>query len=334
MGATGATGSSGIVSYTAYVANQNAPFRINVIDTSAGVVTQNAIDRSTATIIYPMALATNGTFVYVANAGGGVSVISTKTNGVVAQLSTGTSPRNLAMSPDGQYLYVGDQNYGSGGAVYVVDTSNNTVVGSVSDPSSYIKGPNAIAFAPSGQLVLVANQNHGGSGGTVAVISTTGVGGLRAPTILGTLGNTSSDAFKTPSGIAFNVTGQTAYVTSKDGNGVTMINVDDRVVSGDIAGFNAPVGIVVKGQSLYVANSGTNTVSVVNLATQNNPVITATITVMSGPQSLALTPDGKYLYVAGSNTVKVINTATNTVTATITDPDNYTVGDGYGLVVV
>jgi hypothetical protein len=33
---------------------------------------------------------------------------------------------------------------------------------------------------------------------------------------------------------------------------------------------------------------------------------------------------------ARENTVKVINT----VTATITDPNNYTVGEGYGLVVV
>ncbi len=71
------------------------------------------------------------------------------------------------------------------------------------------------------------------------------------------------------------------------------------------------------GQRLYVANTGSNTVSVINTATGQridaNPSIFSTdISVGSSPGALALSPDGKRLYVAntGSGTVSVINTAT------------------------
>jgi YVTN family beta-propeller protein len=68
----------------------------------------------------------------------------------------------------------------------------------------------------------------------------------------------------------------------------------------------------------YVTNSGSNTVSVIDTAT--NTVVT-TVTVGSGsPQAVAVTPDGKHAYVTipGSYSVSVIDTATNTVVATVT----------------
>ncbi|MEW6605820.1 MAG: beta-propeller fold lactonase family protein [bacterium] len=62
----------------------------------------------------------------------------------------------------------------------------------------------------------------------------------------------------------------------------------------------------------YVANSGANTVSVIDTST--NEVI-ATIPVGSSPGGVAITPDGRYAYVTntGSNTVSVIDTQTNSV---------------------
>ena len=80
-------------------------------------------------------------------------------------------------------------------------------------------------------------------------------------------------------------------------------------------------------QNAYITNSGANTVSVVNTAT--NTVI-ATVPVGSGPSGVAVSPDGTTAYVASGdgNTVSVINTAMNAVIATIT------VGSGpFGLAV-
>jgi YVTN family beta-propeller protein len=69
-------------------------------------------------------------------------------------------------------------------------------------------------------------------------------------------------------------------------------------------------------QNAYITNFGSNTVSVINTATNT---VTATIPVGVEPHGVAVPPDGNRVYVtnAGSNSVSVFATATNTVTATI-----------------
>ncbi len=77
----------------------------------------------------------------------------------------------------------------------------------------------------------------------------------------------------------------------------------------------------------YVANAGSNTVSVINTSTNT---IFATIPVDAQPEGVAVSADGSRVYVTctASNTVTVINTLTNTVVASIP------VGPGlYGLAV-
>src|SRR6266478_4562418 len=66
----------------------------------------------------------------------------------------------------------------------------------------------------------------------------------------------------------------------------------------------------------YVTNSGSNTVSVIDTATN---LVVSTIPVGKVPDGVAITPDGTRAYVtdAGSSTVSVIDIATNTVVATI-----------------
>ena len=66
----------------------------------------------------------------------------------------------------------------------------------------------------------------------------------------------------------------------------------------------------------YIANSGDNTVSVIDIATNQ---IVATVAVGSSPVAIAANPDGKSVYVANplTNTVSVIDTATRTVVALV-----------------
>jgi len=79
-----------------------------------------------------------------------------------------------------------------------------------------------------------------------------------------------------------------------------------------------PVGIAItpNGAFAYVANLNSNSVSVINTATNT---VTATIMAGTGPYGLAITPDGAFAYVTNlnSNDVSVISTATNTVVATV-----------------
>lgn len=67
----------------------------------------------------------------------------------------------------------------------------------------------------------------------------------------------------------------------------------------------------------YIANSISNSVSVINTATN---LVVSTIPVGQNPTGLSVSPDGKAVYVANqrSNSISVISTATNMVTATIT----------------
>ncbi len=71
-----------------------------------------------------------------------------------------------------------------------------------------------------------------------------------------------------------------------------------------------------KAQTAYITNSYDNTVSVINVATND---VTTVIPVGSSPYGVSVSPDGSKVYVANnlSNTLSVINAATNTVSATI-----------------
>jgi YVTN family beta-propeller protein len=66
-------------------------------------------------------------------------------------------------------------------------------------------------------------------------------------------------------------------------------------------------------QNAYITNDASNTVSVIDTAT--NTVAGSPIPVGLNPLGVAVTPDGSKVYVAnfGLNTVSVIETATNTV---------------------
>jgi len=71
----------------------------------------------------------------------------------------------------------------------------------------------------------------------------------------------------------------------------------------------------------YVANSGSDSISVINLST-NTVVQTIPLPLGAFPQEIAATPDGRKLYVTniGNGTVSVINTATNAIKRTIILP--------------
>src|SRR5205814_8618732 len=78
-----------------------------------------------------------------------------------------------------------------------------------------------------------------------------------------------------------------------------------------------PTGVAVSQTRAYVANQGSNTVSVIDLS-QNPPLVVATIPVGSAPDAAALSANGAFLSAANSvsGTVSVIGTSTNTATTT------------------
>jgi YVTN family beta-propeller protein len=103
-------------------------------------------------------------FAYVANGGfGTVSVIDVETNAVVATISlpAGSSPGQLAVSPDGTRVYVS-----TGDALAVIDTATKSVV-VPAIPVGF--GTRHVAISPDGRFVYVAIQFEG----RVTVVDTT-----------------------------------------------------------------------------------------------------------------------------------------------------------------
>ncbi|KJY29347.1 hypothetical protein VR46_37185, partial [Streptomyces sp. NRRL S-444] len=68
------------------------------------------------------------------------------------------------------------------------------------------------------------------------------------------------------------------------------------------------------GSSVYVANPGSNTVSVIDIASNT---VTATIDVGTFPQGVAVNPDSAYVTNTNDGTVSVIDAAGNGIAATI-----------------
>src|SRR3954451_466833 len=79
-----------------------------------------------------------------------------------------------------------------------------------------------------------------------------------------------------------------------------------------------PTGVAVSATRAYVANQGSNNVSVIDL-TQSPPVVSATVAVGSAPDAAALSADGTRLYVPNfrGGTLSIVSTTTNTVTQTV-----------------
>jgi YVTN family beta-propeller protein len=124
----------------------------------------------------------------------------------------------------------------------------------------------------------------------------------------------------TPRFIAFSADGDTGYVTDGSVSGsVRLFDVaTDAALPTVIPVGSAPFELVtdpVSGQ-IYVANSNSNSVSVIDTVTNT---VVATIPTGALPRFITFTPDGSKAYVSLGNdsAVAVIDTATNSVTKTV-----------------
>ncbi len=145
-----------------------------------------------------------------------------------------------------------------------------------------------------------------------------------------TLSATSSNQTFVPNGnITYNAGTLTITpATGQVGEATITLTPNDGKVNGDAVSFKLEVGNKMGNPDiLYIPNFASNSVSVINTATNT---VTADISVGDMPYGVSVSPDGSRIYVTnfGANSVSVINAATNTVSTTIS------VGDSpYGILV-
>ena len=270
--------------------------------------------------------------IYVTNRGDGtVSVIDTLTNTVIDTnpntpeidpIKVGDTPTGIAYDPVHKRLYVTNQ---FNNTVSVIDTTTNTVVGSITVPSL----PLHIVHDPRNERMYVTNRGAN----TVSVIDITTNTVVSSPIIVG----------DRPTGIAYDdLVHKRMYVTNSVDNGTVSVidTTTNKVIDTNpntpdeidpIRVGDGPKGIAynLDNRLMYVTNVRNGTVSVINTTT--NTVIES-IRVGNGPTGVSYSQRNEVMYVTNreDDTVSVIDTTTNKVIDTnpntpVIDP--ITVGD-------
>jgi YVTN family beta-propeller protein len=220
------------------------------------VVIRTSDDAVVATIPNPgeashVAVSPAGTRAYVAHSSAGrVRVFSTLTNTELASVNVGSFPIGVAVTPDGQFIYVGNEGSDNVSVIRAVD---NTVVKTIS--AGIGDGPTDIAISRDGARAYVTNWH----GTTVSVIRTSD------NTVVG---NVFMGVNSGPDGIDITPDGQFAYVANFNNNTVGVIRLSDNAVVATIPVGLTPedVAITPDGQFAYVTNRGGGSVSVIRVS--------------------------------------------------------------------
>lgn len=232
-------------------------------------------------------------------------------------ITAGVNPAGLAITPDGRYAYVANNNnYSIAGqdSVTIIDLKILLPIKTIYDKS--FNGPYTVTINKSGTKAYVTNSG----GSTITVID------VKTDTVIRTI-----DGFDGPSGMVIH--GHTAYVNNYgatpgvgSGNGTTVRVVDlktNTIVGEPIVVGLAPAALAISpdGRYVYTANyvdGNPKTGTLTKISTATNTVV-ATIgpfaNGFSGPFSIVINSSGKKAYVTnfGSNNFEPFGTTVSVV---------------------
>jgi uncharacterized repeat protein (TIGR01451 family) len=215
-----------------------------------------------------------------------------------------------AMSPDGKYVYGlmgGGQDENGGvliGEVGIWDVNNM-------DAAPYLievgNDASNIVLTADGKYALVTSYGDG----TLKVIDTDPASATYR-TVIKTI-TVGKQAIRIAASACLNK----AYITNKQDNTVSVINLSTLAVDATLTGFSTPWGIVVapSGDRVYVSNNGNGRITPIDSV--NDTVLTAWNVGGSSLQDIDITPDGSRLYTPGSANTLVVNTSTGTLNTSI-----------------
>jgi len=318
-----------LATYKTGVLSTTSVYSVEVTDSSTGTPSSISSTCTSVTVTVghgPEGLASDpvtGTVYVVDPLSNHVSVIDSDSNTVVTNVTVGTLPWGIAVDTVNNLIYVTD--YGSG-TVSVVDGLTNALCVSPRCAANTIivgSAPKGIGFNGALHEVYVANSGSN----TVSVINTTSDSVIYTVPV----GNSpqSIAVGPSPSAPPYNSI-YDVFVTNYGSNTISVIALASPPMSYQVTTVtvgNNPWGVTVNPSTdlVYVTNSGSGTVSVLN-GTTYATVATITLGAGSTPEGIAvvaagtLTPTSPaYAYVANAatNTVSVINLATYAVTPVI-----------------
>ncbi len=232
-----------------------------------------------------------------------VTPVDLTTNTAGAPIPVGTSPTDIAITPDGTRAYVVNQGYGVGGSLTPIDLTTTPVT--TGTPISLGVMPIAIAIAPDGRTAYVVD--YGAYPGTVTPIDLTTTPPSRGTPIA--VGDAAIAIAITSDGSSLLVTNASDGTVSRIDTETNTVTATIRVGEQDWAWVDA-VAITPDGTTAYVADASVYTATPIALAT-NTPGDPVAVGVY--PDDIAISPDGATAYVANYNsgTLTPITVATN-----------------------
>ena len=140
-------------------------------------------------------------------------------------IDVGFSSAGIAVSPDGNLIYVTDA--GASGGVAVIDAAVGTVIATIAVENH----PSAVAFAPDGLWAYVTQAGINTDGEfTVSKIDTASSAVVGDPIEVGNF----------PTSIAITADGMQAYVGNERSNTVSVIDTASNSLTLTLSGMNSP----------------------------------------------------------------------------------------------
>jgi YVTN family beta-propeller protein len=264
------------------------------------------------------------------NSYGPTSVISDKTNKVIATIDINGTVSGMAYDSDKDEIFQSViDNDGVSSAVNVISDSNNSVVATI--PMGFYAG--SMAYDSGKGEIFVAHQDYNGNNSVWVISDNSNTVVAKIP------------IEHAPSDLAYDSGKGKIFMTDNGGyggNSVTVISDSNNTVVDNIIVGPDPQCLAydaAKGE-VFVTNSGTNTVSVIS---DSSDLVVATVIVGNYPQGIAYDSGKGEIYVANptpypyNGSVSVIADTNNTVIATITNityPQDVTYDSGEGKIYV
>jgi YVTN family beta-propeller protein len=209
---------------------------------------------------------------------------------VMAKIPVGSRPLKIALTPDGALALV---TMYDGGVAYI-DTSTNQVVFTLQTPADV--HPSGIDITPDGTQAYITNYFDTGSSVLVIDIAQRKIlNSIPVPTF--------------PQSVYFTPDGLLAWVTLPFNNAIYVLDTLSQTVSRTLS-ITSPYGLAFNstGTRVYVANTSSNTVQVIDTATYR---IIGSYAVGTAPVDVLVTSDDGFLFVTnnGGGSVSVIDLA-------------------------
>jgi YVTN family beta-propeller protein len=233
--------------------------------------------------------------VYVINEGSGsVSIIETRTDKVSATIKVGERPRGLAVSTDGERLYVSHQD----GTLIERDMYAKAESGGAKLGSA----PSSIDLSPDGKLLAAAIQ------GNAEIV-------LLDPATMRVTKKIPVRSGERPANAVFSPDGRWLYASSEESPELQVIDVKQGAVTSiNVGPRSHGIAFLPDGSRAYVAAGQHGEVVVIDVAHQ---AVLARVKTAGAPFGVTAHPDGKRVFVSvsGAGKVQVLDTGASRIVA-------------------